>query len=185
MHTTSISLLERLRRPDESLAWTRFVELYTPLLTSWARRLGLSDSDAADLVQEVFAILVRKLPSFAYDAHKSFRGWLKTVALNQWRAMQRRKSPTPIETAALEELPAPDAEAFWESEYRAHLVRRALAIMQAEFQPTTWKACWECTVNGRPAPEVAAELGLTVGAVWAAKFRVLRRLREELDGLFD
>jgi RNA polymerase sigma-70 factor (ECF subfamily) len=72
-----------------------------------------------------------------------------------------------------------------ETEYRHWLVGRALELMRAEFQPTTWKACWECVVNSRPAADVAAELGISVGAVYMAKSRVLSRLRQELTGLLD
>ncbi len=64
MSTTPVSLLEQLRQPTAARAWPRFVELYAPLLYDWARRLGLQDADAADLVQDVFAILLRKLPEF-------------------------------------------------------------------------------------------------------------------------
>ena len=77
-----------------------------------------------------------------------------------------------------------ETETFWEIEYRQQLVGRALELMQSEFQPTTWRACLE-VVSGRPAAEVAAELGITVDAVYAAKSRVLRRLRKELEGLLD
>jgi RNA polymerase sigma-70 factor (ECF subfamily) len=80
---------------------------------------------------------------------------------------------------------ADDLEALWEAEYQQHLASRALQIMRADFQETTWKACWETAVAGRPAAEVARELGLTVGAVYAAKFRVLDRLRHELRGMLD
>ena len=63
MHTTSLSLLERLRWPEEQETnWRRFVQLYTPLLFHWARKLGLSAEDAADLVQEVLTLLIQKLP---------------------------------------------------------------------------------------------------------------------------
>src|SRR5947209_16334896 len=89
MHTTSPSLLARLRRPDDPEAWDRLVDLYTPLLYHWARGTGLQEPDAADLVQEVFAVLVRKLPEFRYDEHKSFRGWLRKITLNKWRDRQR------------------------------------------------------------------------------------------------
>jgi len=186
MHTTSLTLLQRLRQPQEQFAWSRFVELYTPVLFAWARGLGLQESDAADLVQEVFALLVGKLPEFQYDKTKSFRGWLRTVALNQWRAKLRRRSREPS-AAALDPdgLAAPAEEAFWEQEYRRRLIARALDLMQAEFEPTTWRACWECVVNDRTAPEVAAQLGLKPGAVRAAKFRVLTRLRQELEGLLE
>src|SRR5262249_2182105 len=74
MHTTPVSLLERVRRLGEQQAWERFVDMYTPLLYHWACRMGMQQSDAADLVQEVFTVLVAKLPEFVYDRQKSFRG---------------------------------------------------------------------------------------------------------------
>jgi RNA polymerase sigma-70 factor (ECF subfamily) len=188
MHTTSPSLLERLRGPEERAAWERFVELYTPLLYYWARRQGLQVADAADLVQDVFAVLLLKLPEFRYEQGKSFRGWLRTVTLNKWHERQRRRNPAAPgpNDPDLSALPDGDpAEAFAEAEYRQHLVRHALRIMQREFEPTTWKACWAVVVEDRPAAQVAAELGIRVDSVYAAKSRVLRRLRQELDGLMD
>src|SRR5262245_3511899 len=77
--TTSVSLLQRLRRGSDPRDWQRFVQLYTPLLFRWARRCGAQDADAADLVQDVLALLVHKLPSFSYDGKRSFRAWLRTV----------------------------------------------------------------------------------------------------------
>jgi RNA polymerase sigma-70 factor (ECF subfamily) len=183
MQETPASLLERLRRPDEQAAWARFVDLYTPLIYYWARRSGLQPHDAADLVQDVFAVLVRKLPEFTYDRDKSFLGWLRAVTLNKWRERQRQRTVPAVDVGAADDVPAPDGEDLWESEYRRQVVARALEIMRTDFQPATWKACWGLVVEGRPAAEVAAELGLTVGAVHAARFRVLARLRQELAGL--
>ena len=187
MNTTPPSLLERVRQPADQEAWARLVALYTPLICYWARRVGLQDQDAVDLAQDVFTVLVRKLPEFKYDRHKSFRGWLRAITLNKWREKLRRESARREEgDGALAELAAPDeGQTFWETEYRQHLAARALKLMQAEFQPTTWKACWEVVVSGRPAAEVADELQITLGAVYAAKSRVLRRLRQELAGLLD
>jgi len=175
----------RLRRPDEERAWVQFVDLYTPLLFHWTLRLGLQEPDAADLVQDVFLVLSQKLRTFTYDTQKSFRAWLKTVLLNKWR--DRRRATLPMAPdGALDDVAAPDdAGAFDEAEYRGYLVGRALEVMRAEFQPATWQACWEHVVAGRPAAEVAEQLGLTVNAVYLAKSRVLRRLREELQGLLD
>jgi RNA polymerase sigma-70 factor (ECF subfamily) len=184
MHTTPVSLLERLRRPADQDAWERFVQLYTPLLYSWAHRRGLQDQDAADLVQDVLLILVRKLPEFAYDRHKSFRGWLRTILLNRWRNRQRLPPAEPLQDIA--DPAGPDvAEMFAETEYRRRLVERALELMRTDFEPVTWKAFWEFHVAGRAAAEVAAELGLRPGSVYMAKARVLQRLREERDGLLD
>ena len=184
---TPASLLERLRQPDQEQAWARFVELYAPLLYSWARRTGCPASDAADLVQEVLTLLLRKLPEFTYDRHRSFRGWLHVVARNCWRNLSRRAQPPRAANAPdLAELAAPEeAEPFWETEYRQRLVSRALVLMRTDFEPTTWKAFWETVVGGRPAAEVAGELGVRVGTVYAARSRVLSRLRQELAGLLD
>jgi len=184
MHTTSVSLLQRLRQPADALAWARFVDIYTPLLLHWARRAGLQESDAADLIQDVFQVLVQKLPEFTYDPQKSFRGWLRTVLLNQWRTKLRRPTERSLDENACAVLPDGE-DALAEAEYRNYLVGRALQVMQRDFQPATWQACWEHVARGRPAAAVAADLGLTVKAVYLAKARVLRRLREELSGLWD
>jgi RNA polymerase sigma-70 factor (ECF subfamily) len=188
MHTTAVSLLQRLRRPDEPAAWARFVELYTPLLYHWARQRQLQTADAADLVQEVFAILVKELPGFRYDQHKSFRNWLRTIAFNKWRELRRRQAARPHTggDAGLADLAeASCSDTFEEAEYRQRLTARALALMQTEFETATWKAFWECVANDRPAAEVAQELGISKNAVYIAKSRVLARLRQELEGLMD
>jgi RNA polymerase sigma-70 factor (ECF subfamily) len=184
---TPVSLLERLRRPGDAEAWARFVHLYTPLLSFWAARAGLQEQDAADLIQDVFTLLLKKLPEFTYGSSKSFRAWLRTVALNKWRERCRRAAlPVAGGEEALAGVACPDpVEDFWEAEYRQHLVGQALRLMQAQFAPATWQACWENVVNGKSAAAVAAELGMTAGAVRGARFRVLARLRQELAGMLD
>src|SRR5436305_1453568 len=128
--TTPGSLLERLRLPDAREAWDRLIALYAPLLYYWARRVGVQETDAADLTQEVFLVLVRKLPDFSYDRHKSFRGWLRTVTLNKWREQCRSKNLSCAGNAdALDELAVPaEAEAFWEREYHQLLAARAIQL---------------------------------------------------------
>jgi len=141
MHTTPLSLLMRLRHPDEK-AWAQFVDLYTPLLYYWALRRGLQESDAADLVQDVFVLLYRKLPAFTYDRQRGFRNWLRTVLLNKWRDARRRAVlPTAEGDGALNGVADPGRpDDRDEEEYRQYLVGRALEIMRAEFEETTWKA---------------------------------------------
>ncbi len=185
---TPASLLERLRQPAQEQAWAEFIELYTPLIYSWARRVGLREHDATDLVQDVFTLLVQKLPEFHYDRSKSFRGWLRSLTINRYRENLRRWTPPRQEADPdfLDGLSGPDeAEALWEADYQQHLTRQALKLMQTHFQPTTWKACWEYVVEGRSPAEVAAELGISVGAVHAARFRVLALLRQHLHGLLE
>ena len=188
MDTTSLSLMYQLRNPQDDVAWERFVRLYTPMLMASVKRLGLQDAEAADVVQDVFLLLQKKLPEFEYDATKRFRSWLQTVTINKCRdhLRSRKRNVHQADSGRLRALADGDnVELFTEEEYRQHLVRQAMAIMKSEFETNTWRACWEHTVAERPASEIAAELGMTPNAVYLAKSRVLRRLREHLAGLLE
>jgi RNA polymerase sigma-70 factor (ECF subfamily) len=187
IHTTSPTLLEGLRQAGNTTAWSRFVDLYTPILYAWARRCGETEDDAADLVQEVFVALVQFLPTFQSQPGGKFRGWLRTILLNKLRDRKRRETRRDrIEAQRPAEEALPDhAEQFWEAEYQREVAQRALALMQTEFTASTWQACWETVVRGRSPADVACELGLTENAVYLARSRVLRRLRQELRGLVD
>jgi RNA polymerase sigma-70 factor (ECF subfamily) len=178
------SLLDRLRREGSRQDWERFVGLYGPLLEFWAQRL-LPGDDAADLVQDVLLRVMQRLPSFAGKGNRSFLAWLRAVMLNRWRDLRRRAAAQPrtAGSAALKAVAgADDLDVVITTEDRDFLIRRALQIMQTDFEPTTWRACWERVVAGRPAAEVAAELGVSVAVVRSATYRVIRRLRSELAG---
>ena len=80
--TTSVTLLTQLRQaPSDQAAWGVFVERYGRHIYRWCREWKLQDADAEDVTQEILAKLARKLHAFAYDPSRSFRGWLKTLAL--------------------------------------------------------------------------------------------------------
>jgi len=184
---TPASLLERLRLSMDADAWESFVQLYTPLLFRWLVQRHCPREEISDLMQDVFVTLVQVLPKFEYDRTKGFRRWLLTVALNKWRdhLKKRQLALIQIDGDGAEPLAGNDADLFAEIEYRKYLARRALEIMRSDFAENTWQACWRMTANDEPASQVAADLGMTVGAVYAAKFRVLQRLRHELTELWD
>ena len=188
MNTTSQSLLMRIREPADSEAWSRFVHLYGPLIPKWGRRAGLSADDAAELAQDVFALLVRKLPEFRYDPSKSFRSWLKTVTVNRWREQCRRRS-LPIaatSSSALVQLPEPaEDRQFWESEYETHVIRRTMGLLKSEFRSPTWEALQRYVFDGESPDQLAQEYGLSVWTIYAAKSRLIKKLRRELEGLLD
>ena len=186
MNSTSSSLLERLRHPNAEEAWDRFVRLYSPLLFHWARGVGLRRQDAADLVQEVLVLLVRKMPTFQYDRSRSFRAWPAHRHAQQVARAAARAAPAVEGDAALQEVAAPEGMAvFEEAEYRRYVVRRALDMVRPGFPDRAWQAFWRYAVEGADPAAVAAALGLSVGSVYAAKSRVMARLREELEGLLD
>jgi RNA polymerase sigma-70 factor (ECF subfamily) len=166
------------------------VQLYSPLIYHWCRQARTQPADAADVVQEVFRAIAQGLPRFAHgDSHGSFRGWLRTITRNKLADLVRRRHSEPPgaggSTAhlAVQSLPAPD-ELADEPPVQADLdeeVCSALAQLRSEVHETTWQAFWQTTVEGRAAGDVAADLGLKVGAVYQAKSRLLQRLKSLLS----
>ncbi|MCA9050484.1 MAG: sigma-70 family RNA polymerase sigma factor [Planctomycetaceae bacterium] len=188
MDTTSVSLLEKLQQPDNQKAWSRFVDLYAPLIFTWARKRGLTSSDAADLVQDVMTILVRKLPEFHYDAGKRFRGWLRTITVNRASDMFRRnaKYVTSIGDSYFQGIAdESDRDLFEETNYRAFLVERAKQLIEPEFESRIWNACWSLINSDESAAKIGERYDMSANAVRIAKCRVTKRLRQELSGIPD
>jgi RNA polymerase sigma-70 factor (ECF subfamily) len=185
MLTTSLTLLDRLRQPNQPQAWEQFVRLYTPMLLVWAKRQRLQDADATDLVQDVLLKLIGLLPTYERGDGQSFRGWLFRVTANQCRDFHRRHVTRGLPTSdglsgISDRTPVSEME---EAEYRQLLIRRGLELVRPDFSDTTWAAFSGLMLDNRPAPELAAKLGITQNAVFLARHRVLTRLRQELDGL--
>jgi RNA polymerase sigma-70 factor (ECF subfamily) len=194
MFETPASLLERLRRQPDAESWKRLVDLYTPLLRGWLRRNLVAEDDVDDLVQEVMTVLVRELPEFQYDRRRgSFRGWLRTITVNRLRMFWRSRQNRPLATGAsdlarkLDELEDPHSalSRLWDREHDQHVARRLLELIAPEFEPTTWKAFQRVALDGGKPGQIAIELGISVNAVYLAKFHVLHRLRQEMQGLSD
>jgi RNA polymerase sigma-70 factor (ECF subfamily) len=187
--STSTGLIERVRDRDAD-AWRRLARLYTPLVYRWARQCDLQSSDAADVAQDVFASVARSIDQFRHDRPEaSFRGWLWTITRNQIRLHYRRSQQRPeaLGGSAASFLFDQHPEEDGPSEpvgfnAEASLVHRAVQLVRADFQPQTWRAFWRMAVDGATAAEVGAELGMTPAAVRQAKYRVLCRLQEELEG---
>jgi RNA polymerase sigma-70 factor (ECF subfamily) len=194
MSDTSASLLQRLREQPDDDAWRRLVHLYTPLLKGWLGRYGVQPADADDLIQEVLAVVVRELPQFEYNRRAgAFRRWLRTILVHRlrgfWRARQARPTATGDSDPArtLEQLEDPESglSKLWDQEHDRHVMARLLEQVEPEVTPSTWQAFRRVVLEGRAEEAVAAELGLSVNAVFIAKSRVLARLRREARDLID
>ena len=186
---TRHSLLVRIRDARDNQAWSQFVDIYAPLIFRFARRHGLQDADAADLSQDVLRTVVRAAPQLDYDPTKgSFRGWLFTVVRNRlrdWIDSQRRHPRGSGDTGEQELLEAqPDrdheAAAQWDREYQRRLFSWAAEQVRIDFDNSSWRAFWATAVEGTSPKDVAAELGMSLGAVYIAKSRVLARLKEKI-----
>jgi RNA polymerase sigma factor (sigma-70 family) len=184
---TRASLLLRLRDPRDGTAWTEFVELYGPLICNYARKQGLQDADAVDLSQEVFSALAAAVGQLEYDPKRgSFRSFLFTIVwrkLSNWRRAQRSRLRCNGEAApqrVLEQRFAPDSgvEAEWEAQWQRRVFFWASEQVRREVTEATWQAFWRTAVGGQSGKQVAADLGLSVAAVYLARSRVVARLKE-------
>jgi RNA polymerase sigma-70 factor (ECF subfamily) len=184
--STRASLLLRLRDPRDSGAWTEFFGLYTPLIYGYARKQGLQDADAADLSQDVLGAIAGAIGRLEYDPRRgSFRNWVYTVVrrkLTDWRSAQgnriRGSGDTRIQQA-LEQCPAPQRlDTEWDAQWRRQVFAWACVQVRSGVTEATWQAFWRTAVAGQPGKQVAAELGLTIAAVYHARSRILARLKE-------
>ena len=190
---TSATLLERVRGAEEG-AWELMCRIYTPLVYGWARKAGLRETDAEDVVQDVFERIAAKLSSFRYERPgDTFRAWIWTISRNKIRDWYRDCQSQPhLATGgshALRQLNAiPDwvsndeecVEPTQDAASEAAFVRRALELVRGDFNEQTWQAFWRLTVEGHYAKDIARDLNMSDNAVRQAKFRVLKRLKESL-----
>jgi len=192
--TTRPSLVLRLRDPADGAAWAEFVELYEPLVYRLARGKGLQDADARDLTQEVFIAVAAAVSRWDPDPAKGrFRAWLSRIARNllvNFLAAHRRRAHGSGSTSVqelLEAQPAADlgAVAEFDAEYRRQAFQWAAERVRIEFSESTWLAFWKTGVENRSIASVAEELGMSAGAVYIARSRVLARLRERVQELTD
>ena len=193
--TTCSSLLIRVRDRADAGAWGRFVALYSPLLRDWLRRNGIPPHDHDDLVQDVLHAVAKEMPDFTYDRQAGgFRGWLRTVLTNRLRNYWRQRQSRPLATGderfvatVLEQLEDPRSgmSEVWDREHDEHVVATLLELVRGDFGPETWEAFRRTALDGQAVAPVAVALGLTANAVKLARHRVLKRLRQEAEGLID
>ena len=187
---TRHSLLVRLRHRDDEQAWSEFVGAYRPLLHHLARRAGLQDADADEVVQETLLAVARAVDRWRADPNRGpFRAWLSRIARNLAVNMLTRTRRTGVGVGGsdfhrlLAESPSGNEadSRVARLEYRRGVFTWAAGQVRHEFRPATWRAFWETCVEGREIPAVAAEVGLSVGAVYIARSRVAARLREKVQ----
>lgn len=185
---TRASLLLRIRNPQDTQAWREFVELYAPLLHSYAMKNRLQDADAADLAQDTLRLVLRAAPEFIYEPAKgSFRGWLFTIARNQIRKFFTRRASHAQGSGDsevrefLSEQPAESEQSAWDQEYQLHLFHWAARRVESEFRPASWQAFWRTVVLSEDICKVASDLQITTGAVYIARSRITNRIRQEIQ----
>ena len=194
MTETSASLLDRVRHQSDSVAWQRLLAVYTPLIRGWLRRdVRLKEQDADDVVQEVLAVVAKRIADFDRQRTGSFRAWLKSITINCVRQMLRRNQRREGGTGGsdvlevlqqLEDVHGP-MSLQWDREHDEFVMKQLLQDVRHHFTESTWRAFERVALDEASADDVAAELGITPNAVFIARSRVMARLRQEAAGLID
>lgn len=193
--STSMTLLGKIQVGDGA-AWNRFTMLYGPMVRYWCKRWGVAAEDFDDVSQEVWMALGPNLSGFRPAPGQSFRAWLRGVTHHKSQDWHKRRSRQVAEARGgldaageLEQIKdrVDDFETVLPEEIAENhsLYRRALLLIQGEFEAKTWSAFVAATLETKTAAEVGAAHGMSAAAVRMARSRVIRRLREQLGDLLD
>lgn len=182
---TSESLIARVKDTANGEAWAEFLDVYRPVILRMARHRNLQDADAQDVCQKVFFAVSQAISQWEPHPDHQFRAWLGRIARNAiLNAVTRRPRDQATGLTEVEQLlravPADDDESSAEllMETRRQLFHRASQIVQCEFTDITWRMFWETEVEGQPVEAVAVSCERTAGAVYVARCRIMKRLRE-------
>lgn len=189
---TRASLLGRIRNWDDAASWEDFTATYWRLIYSVARRSGLADAEARDVVQETLLGVAKKIHEFESDPGRgTFRGWL--LNLTRWRIADhfRKFPPHPHvpqaesgsdeRTATIDRVPDPgEIDGLWESEWKRNLFETAVTRLSRRINPKHAQIYDLYAVRGWPAAKVARELGVNRVQVYLVNHRLTRLLKEEV-----
>jgi RNA polymerase sigma factor (sigma-70 family) len=195
---TRRSLLSRLEQSNAQESWREFFDTYWRLIYTTAFKVGLTDSEAQEVVQETVLTVVKKIKSFRYDpAVGSFKGWLLTIVRwrigDQFRKRQQQVQPPSSRrateasgTAMLERIPDPSAislDAVWEEEWQSALFAAALLRVKRHANARHYQMFDLHAVKHWSVDKVAQTLGVTTGQVRLAKHRITVLMRREVARL--
>lgn len=186
---TSVTLIAQAQRED-GVAWQRLTELYLPLIQIWIRRLGVDQVSTDDIAQQVLVAAWTGIHRFQRGTiGQSLRAWLYGITRNKVKDYFRSRRKIDIceggTTAgqAFANIPSYDDSECDVSSERDILLRRILELTSRNYDPKNWQAFWLTTIKHLPAKDVAIQLNMSPVAVRQAKYRIVRRLRIELESL--
>lgn len=190
---TSENLIVLVRDPHNRDAWARFVEIYRPVIYRTARVRGMQHADAQDLAQQVLVAVASSIDRFEKSAPSiRFRHWLRRVTRNAiLNTLTRSRGDRTLGHSSVEDLlqacPArePETESIIDLEYARELYLRAAAAVRTDVSDDTWRAFEMTVVDGVDKKTAAEQLGKSIGSVYAARSRVMRRLRDAVAELTE
>lgn len=185
---TRSTLLAGIKSPENREAWEEFIAIYRPLIYRMARRRGLQDADAQDVAQDILIRVAAAIERYEPQPGVRFRHWLRRVASNAiLTSLQRQPRDLSTGGTDIHEIVSqqPDLPSQLEAELETELLRemylRAAAVVRTEVNAETWRAFDLTTLQEVSCEEAAVTIGKSVGTVYAARSRIIKRLREQLE----
>ena len=186
---TQSLLIANIQSPENREAWAEFVQIYRPVIYRMARRRGMQDADAQDLSQDVLIRISKSIETWVPQEGVRFRHWLRKVASNAiFTAVTKSKPRGIVNGSAAEQILAetPETSAV-ASELQDECLReqylRAAAIVKQDVSPATWAAFEQTVIQGHSCEDAAESLGKSLGTIYAARSRILKRLQIEVQRL--
>ncbi len=191
---TRSSLIQRLKATINGESWEEFFHTYWELIYNVARRAGLSEADAQDIVQETILKVHNSLDRFEYNRKRgTFKGWLRTVTrsrLNDFFKKQQRRPALnqPLEETAdelqnLEDPEGPEIEKIWDEEWNRNLIQAALSRTKKLSSPKQFQIFKCHYIDEWTVRETCRTLGVNAAQVYMAKQRVGKIFREAVETL--
>lgn len=181
---TRESLIARLPDHADSAAWEEFVQLYEPLIYGIGRRHGLQPNDASDLVQDVLIAVSGCIERFQPDQGRGkFRSWLFQVARNQTLLRLRKLRRQVNSNQHLDEVAVTANNREFEMAFRRRAFRWAARRVRDSVQESTWEAFSRTAIECQAPAEAAREMGVEIGTVYLSRSRVMKRLRDSVEGV--
>lgn len=186
---TTTALLEGLFDPGNQAVWEEFHSRYRPIILAVARRLGLSEQDAADVTQETLIKFLQEYRAGKYDRNRGrLRTWIVSIAkyrvADLYRAKARHRERRG--ESAFEEIPDEDRlSRIWDEECRHEILRRGFEELRetTNLDARTISVFKRLSIDQLKPADVAKEQGMSLDAVYKAKRRCLEQLRTILHRL--
>jgi len=190
---TRTTMVRGLRDLEDQKVWNRFFESYWKLIYHSARKAGLEDADAQEVVQETVITVTKKIGGFDYDRSKgSFKGWLmqttKWKVLDQFRKINRNANRESLNASEnIDQIPdeLPDLDSFWKQNWQKELFDAALEKTKGEVNPLYFQIYNRLVIKEKKAKEVAKELDVPVSQVYLAKHRVTEAIKKSIEEMND
>jgi RNA polymerase sigma factor (sigma-70 family) len=194
---TRHSLLRRMKNSEDQASWEDFFDTYWKLIYGVAIKAGLTHAEAQDVVQETVVNVARNIRDFEIGSRRgSFKAWL--LQNTRWRITDQLRKRLPhasrlrvlpregSDTPTTERLPDPaslDLDAFWNADWQQNLVDAALANLRTQVDPAQYQMFDLHVLRNWPAAKVARELGVKMGRIYFAKYKIARLLKKEVRRL--